>query len=101
MLSPRNSPRSTLHQYHFKRFAALQRFAESENFLGEKFGALKLCKQEQTVEESELSLFHRPIFHTLINTCVENLIWQKHFPDSSAQFLPKNFPILTTTPLEC
>jgi hypothetical protein len=43
----------------------------------EKTTALKLCKQEQAVEESAVSRERDPIFHTLINTCVENLIMQK------------------------
>jgi hypothetical protein len=50
--------------------------------------ALKLCKQEQPVEASEVSWQADTIFHTLINTCVENLILQKYFLSSSAQRLP-------------
>jgi hypothetical protein len=50
--------------------------------------ALKLCKQRQAVEESEVSLDRRPNFHTLINNCVENLIVQKYFSFGSAQLLP-------------
>jgi hypothetical protein len=58
--------------------------------------ALKLCKQHQAVEESEVSSRHRPNFHTLINNCVENLIVQKYFSWSSAQLLPlPSFQILT------
>jgi hypothetical protein len=58
--------------------------------------ALKLCKQYQTVEESEVSSHRRPNFHTLINNCVENLIVQKYFSCSSAQLLPlSSFQILT------
>jgi hypothetical protein len=49
-----------------------------------KTTALKLCKQEQAVEESAVSRERDPIFHTLINTCVENLILQKYFSSSSA-----------------
>jgi hypothetical protein len=43
------------------------------------FAALEWCKQEQDVEESAVSCQHDPIFHTLINNCVENLIVQKYF----------------------
>jgi hypothetical protein len=50
--------------------------------------ALKLCKQHQAVEESEVSSRRRSNFHTLINNCVENLIVQKYFSYSSAQLLP-------------
>jgi len=46
-----------------------------------------LCKQQQAVEESTVSPQRDPIFHTLINTCVENLILQKYFSSSSAQLL--------------
>jgi len=49
-----------------------------------KCGAPKLCKQEQVVEGSELTEESTALFHTLINTCVENLIVQKHFFASSA-----------------
>jgi hypothetical protein len=55
---------------------------------GEKSIALKLCKPEQHVEASEVSWQDDTIFHTLINTCVENLILQKYFLSSSAQRLP-------------
>jgi hypothetical protein len=58
--------------------------------------ALKLCKQHQAVEESEVSSHRRLNFHTLINNCVENLIVQKYFSCSSAQLLPRSsFRILT------
>jgi putative ABC transport system permease protein len=50
--------------------------------------APKLCKQEQGVEGSEVSWQCGPIFHTLINNCVENLIVQKYFSRSSAHLLP-------------
>jgi hypothetical protein len=50
----------------------------------EKTYALKLCKQEQAVEESELTIPRGAFFHTLINTSVENLIVQKYFFASSA-----------------
>jgi hypothetical protein len=50
--------------------------------------ALKLCKQEQAIEESEVSSHPSPNFHTLINNCVENLIVQKYFSFGSAQLLP-------------
>jgi hypothetical protein len=50
-----------------------------------------LCKQEQRVEASEVSWQPEPIFHTLINICVENLIVQKYFLESSAQLLPVGF----------
>jgi hypothetical protein len=50
--------------------------------------ALEWCKQEQDVEESTVNCRRDPIFHTLINNCVENLIVQKYFSRSSAQFLP-------------
>jgi len=46
--------------------------------------ALKLCKQLQRIEESAVSYQRDAIFHTLINTCVENLILQKYFSSSSA-----------------
>jgi hypothetical protein len=49
-----------------------------------KSAALKLCKQQQHVEESEVSWQCDPIFHTLINTCVENLMLQKYILLSSA-----------------
>jgi hypothetical protein len=49
-----------------------------------KIVALKLCKQQQHVEESEVSWRRELIFHTLINTCVENLILQKYILSSSA-----------------
>jgi hypothetical protein len=49
-----------------------------------KSAALKLCKQEQRVEESEVSWQCDPIFHTLINTCVENLILEKYILLGSA-----------------
>jgi len=62
--------------------------ASQENFNSKKIIALKLCKQEQPVEESELSRQGGSIFHTLINTCVENLILQKYVLSSSAQLLP-------------
>jgi hypothetical protein len=39
-----------------------------------KMTALELCKQEQAVEESAVNSRRDPVFHTLINTCVENLI---------------------------
>jgi hypothetical protein len=55
---------------------------------GEKSIALEWCKQEQDVEESEVSCQREPIFHTLINNCVENLIVQKYLSRSSAQLLP-------------
>jgi hypothetical protein len=62
----------------------------------EKTFALKLCKQEQRVEASEVSWQGDTIFHTLINTCVENLTVQKYFLSSSAQRLPyATSPILT------
>jgi hypothetical protein len=59
-------------------------FSARENTLVEKPTALKLCKQEQAVEESVVSCERDPIFHTLINTCVENLISQKYYSSSSA-----------------
>jgi hypothetical protein len=70
---------------HALRFAPLQRRRKTST---QKIIALKLCKQEQPVEESELSRQGEPIFHTLINTCVENLILQKYVLSSSAQLLP-------------
>jgi hypothetical protein len=54
--------------------------------------ALKWCKQEQDVEASTVSCLRDPIFHTLINNCVENLIVQKYFSRSSAQLLPAASP---------
>jgi hypothetical protein len=67
-----------------------------------KIVALKLCKPEQAVEESELSRECEPIFHTLINICVENLILQKYFLSSSAQLLPAaTHRILTKTKRGC
>lgn len=54
--------------------------------------ALKLCNQDQPVEESELMAQGLPIFHTLINTCVENLIAQKYFLQSSARCVPAISP---------
>jgi hypothetical protein len=60
----------------------------SKKSLRTKLFALKLCKQEQAVEESEVTVCRRTLFHTLINTCVENLIEQKCFFASSAQLLP-------------
>jgi hypothetical protein len=60
--------------------------------------ALKLCKQEQAIEESEVSSCRGQIFHTLINNCVENLIVQKYFLSGSASLLPPPAPqILTAT----
>jgi hypothetical protein len=59
-----------------------------ENPAAEKSVALEWCKQEQDVEESEVRCYCMPIFHTLINNCVENLIVQKYFSCTSAQLLP-------------
>ena len=64
----------------------------------QKIIALELCKQHQRVEESEVSWQPEPIFHTLINTCVENLIVQKYFLRVRHEFLPSaSFRILTAT----
>jgi hypothetical protein len=64
--------------------------------------ALEWCKQEQDVEESAVSCGRDPIFHTLINNCVENLIVQKYFSYSSAQLLPAaHFPFLTAAERKC
>jgi len=52
--------------------------------LEKKSVALELCKQEQCIEESEVSCQSEAIFHTLINNCVENLILQKYILKSSA-----------------
>jgi hypothetical protein len=59
--------------------------------------ALKLCKQHQAVEESEVSSHRRPNFHTLINNCVENLIVQKYFSFGSAQLLPTSSLLFLTS----
>jgi hypothetical protein len=55
-----------------------------------------LCKQEQDVEGSEVSCHSVPIFHTLINNCVENLIVQKYFSCGSARLLPISSPQFLT-----
>jgi hypothetical protein len=68
--------------------------------LGKKSIALELCKQEQGVEESEVSCQCEPIFHTLINNCVENLIVQKYISCGSAQLLPAA-PSAVLTAVEC
>jgi len=57
-----------------------------------------VCKQEQHVEESEVSWQCDTIFHTLINICVENLILQKYFLSSSAQRLPYGTSLILTGP---
>jgi hypothetical protein len=66
----------------------LRLFATAKNI-----SALKLCKPQQPVEESEVSSQQRMIFHKLINTCVENLIVQKYFLQSSASVLPAAFSL--------
>jgi hypothetical protein len=63
-----------------------------------KSSAPKLCKPEQHVEASEVSWQCDAIFHTLINTCVENLISQKYFLSSSAQRLPYATSLILTGP---
>ncbi|MGB2670207.1 MAG: hypothetical protein WAO11_05740, partial [Candidatus Acidiferrum sp.] len=52
----------------------------------------------QDVEESAVSVHRRAIFHTLINTCVENLISQKYFFMSSAQLVPSILREILTPP---
>jgi hypothetical protein len=66
-----------LQRSDFKRLVLRTCGAPHEIPRSEKTTALKLCKQEQAVEESAVSRERDPIFHTLINTCVENLIMQK------------------------
>lgn len=75
-------------------FAAISRVSR-RNFSLSKPAALKLCKQDQHVEECAVSRVRSSIFHTLINTCVENLILQKYSYKSSAQFVPLLFAFLT------
>jgi DNA-binding FadR family transcriptional regulator len=70
-------------------------FARANRRPEKKIAALKLCKQEQAVEESAVSGECDPIFHTLINTCVENLIWQKYFSLTSARRVPLRRKFLT------
>jgi hypothetical protein len=77
-----------LRQTDFKSFALRAAFVSQKNRADKKPTALELCKQEQDVEASEVSCRCAPIFHTLINNCVENLITQKYFSRSSAQLLP-------------
>jgi hypothetical protein len=79
---------STLAAFRFCTLCASRRSSAAGKLQLKKIIALKLCKQEQAVEESELSRQGEPIFHTLINTCVENLILQKYVLSSSAQLLP-------------
>jgi hypothetical protein len=76
---------------------ALQEISPQKNSI-----ALKWCKQEQDVEESAVSCRRDPIFHTLINNCVENLIVQKYFSWSSAQLLPAaSSQVLTAAEPKC
>jgi hypothetical protein len=72
------------HRSDFTRFAFISTAATLGNGAVEKMTALKLCKQDQAVEESAVNRLRDPIFHTLINTCVENLILQKYFSTGSA-----------------
>jgi len=88
----KNFPLQLSQRSDIARFALRAARAPQENFNSKKIIALKLCKQEQPVEESELSRQGEPIFHTLINTCVENLILQKYVLSSSAQLLPAATP---------
>jgi hypothetical protein len=73
-----------LHRFDFTSFASTSILVTRGNAAVEKMTAPKLCKQEQAVEEGAVNGQGDPIFHTLINTCVENLILQKYFPSSSA-----------------
>ena len=50
--------------------------------------ALKLCKQEKSVEGREVSGVQPGDFHKLINICVEILMAQKYFSSTSALGLP-------------
>jgi hypothetical protein len=75
-------------QTDFKSFALRTVSVSLKKGAEKKSIALELCKQEQDVEGSEVSCDSAPIFHTLINNCVENLIVQKYFSCSSAQLLP-------------
>jgi hypothetical protein len=73
-----------LQRSDFTCFALRIGSAASQRTRSKKIVALKLCKQQQHVEESEVSWRRELIFHTLINTCVENLILQKYILSSSA-----------------
>ena len=54
-----------------------------------KFFAPKWCKPVQTTEKHVVSPRETTIFHTLINTCVENFTKQKYFGEDSVRRLHK------------
>jgi hypothetical protein len=55
--------------------------------LSAEFFAPKWCKPVQTTEKAVVSLREATIFHTLINTCVENFTEQKYCDDDSVRRL--------------
>jgi hypothetical protein len=65
----------------------------------EKIKCTRIVQTERHVEASAVSWQRDAIFHTLINTCVENLILQKYFLSSSAQRLPHATSLILTGPL--
>jgi hypothetical protein len=61
----------------------------SSEFLSAEFFAPKWCKPVQTTEKAVVSLREATIFHTLINTCVENFTKQKYLGEDSVRRLHK------------
>jgi hypothetical protein len=62
-----------------------------------KFFAPKWCKPVQTTEKHVVSPRETTIFHTLINTCVENFTKQKYCDEDSVRRLHKHATNAMTT----
>jgi len=58
-----------------------------------------LCKPHQRIEETQVSSACRPLFHKLINICVENFIVPKYFSTASASPLLSVFLFLRSLSL--
>jgi hypothetical protein len=58
-----------------------------KSWLCEQTVAQDLCNPYHVVEERQVSFRSTPLFHKLINTCVENFTLQKYFFPASASFL--------------
>jgi hypothetical protein len=56
-----------------------------------KIVAQELCKPHHHIEEARVSFASRPLFHKLINICVENFTVPKYFFCASACLLLSRF----------
>jgi hypothetical protein len=66
---------------------AKQSNGEDRRVFQNRIGAPKLCKPCQATDKRVVSLRNGPLFHTLINTCVENFTDAKYKSRRSARFV--------------